>query len=207
MDFSIRLKEIRRKFDLTQGDFSNLFDVALATVAMWESGQRRPPANMLMRIAQHFNVSVDYLLGTKNSGIDSDMILMPVLAGVRAGFGANIDEIESGAFQEIPRSIIGSRSADDLMVLEVEGDSMAPKFLDGDRVLVLKQTSVDSGDIAIVCYEDFENGTIKKVHYENGCDYVDLIPLNPKYAPIRIQDEQLLGMRVLGKVVYLFRAI
>ncbi|MCL2847128.1 MAG: XRE family transcriptional regulator [Firmicutes bacterium] len=206
MDFATKIKELRRKFSLTQGDFSNLFDVSLASVAMWESGSRRPPANMLMRIAQHFNVSVDHLLGAK-SGIDSEMITLPVLAGVRAGFGAMIDEIESGKFQEIPRSIIGSRSQDDLMVLEVEGDSMAPKFLDGDRVLVLKQTSVDSGDIAIVCYEDFENGTIKKVHYEAGCDYVDLIPLNHKYAPVRIQEEQLLGMRVLGKVIYLFRAI
>jgi len=210
MDFATRLKTLRKKYNLTQTEFSKIFDIGLATVAMWESSKRRPPANMLMRIAEHFRVTIDYLLGTEqNLSLSNslDMIRLPVLAGVRAGFGASVETIESGEYQEIPSSIIGSRQADDLMVLEVEGDSMSPKFLHGDRVLVLRQTSVDSGDIAIVCYEDFENGTIKKVHYENGCDYVDLIPLNPKYAPIRVQDEQLEGMRVIGKVIYLFREI
>jgi len=205
MNFAQRLKELRRNHGLTQVELSKLFDIGLATVAMWESSQRRPPAKMLMRIAEHFRISVDYLLGVDSKS--DEILTLPVLAGVRAGFGAQIDEIGSGAYQEIPRSIIGSRRPDDLMVLEVEGDSMSPKFLDGDRVLVLRQASVDSGDIAIVCYEDFENGTIKKVHYESGCDYVDLIPLNPKYAPVRIQEEQLEGMRVIGKVIYLFREI
>jgi len=187
-------------------DFSKLFDIGLATVAMWESSQRRPPAKMLMRIADHFKVSVDYLLGV-DSNADETLVL-PVLAGVQAGFGMAVDEsLGTGEYQEIPRSIVGSRRADDLMVLSVEGDSMSPKFLHGDRVLVSRQTSVDSGDIAIVVYEDYENGTIKKVHYETGCDYVDLIPLNPKYSPVRIQDEQLNGMRVIGKVIYLFREI
>jgi len=206
MSFSQKLKELRRSYGLTQVEFSKIFDVALATVAMWESSSRKPPAKMLMRIADHFRVSVDYLLGLDSVSGD-DILMLPVLAGVRAGFGAAVDEIESGAFQEIPRSIIGARRADDLMVLKVEGDSMSPKFLDGDRVLVVRQTSIDSGDIAIVCYEDFESGTIKKVFYENGCDYVDLIPLNSKYAPVRVQGEQLDGMRIIGKVVYLFREI
>ena len=205
MDFALRLKELRRKNALTQTEFSKLFEIGLATVAMWESSQRRPPAKMLLRIADYFKVSVDYLLGVEHQS--DDILSFPVLAGVRAGFGAHAEEIESGAYQEIPRSILGNRRAGDYMVLRVEGDSMSPKFLDGDRVLVIKQNSVDSGDIAIVCYDDFENGTIKKVHYEAGCDYVDLIPLNPKYAPVRIQGELLDGVRVVGKVIYLFRQI
>ena len=206
MDFANRLKELRRSHSLTQVEFARMFDVALATIAMWETSSRRPPAAKLLQIADHFRVSVDYLLGVEALKTE-DILTLPVLAGVRAGFGVAIDQIASGAYQEIPRSIIGGRRPDDLMVLEVEGDSMSPKFLDGDRVLVMRQTSVDSGDIAIVCYEDFENGTIKKILYETGCDYVDLIPLNPKYAPIRVQDEQLEGMRVIGKVIYLFREI
>jgi len=206
MDFAKRLKELRRKNDLTQAELAKAFNIGLATVAMWESSQRRPPAKMLLKIAEFFKVSVDYLLGVETKS--EEILTFPVLAGVRAGFGSvPDDEIESGAFQEIPRSILGIRRPADMMVLRVEGDSMSPKFLDGDRVLVLRQASVDSGDIAIVCYDDYENGTIKKVHYETGCDYVDLIPLNPRYAPVRIQGELLEGVRVIGKVIYLFREI
>ncbi|MCL2797937.1 MAG: XRE family transcriptional regulator [Firmicutes bacterium] len=206
MNFALRLKELRRKNGLTQTEFAKIFEIGLATVAMWESSQRNPPAKMLMRIADRFGVTLDYLLGA-DAQASEDILTFPVLAGVRAGFGAAAEEIESGDFQEIPRSILGSRHARDYLVLRVEGDSMFPKFLDGDRVLVVKQESVDSGDIAIVCYDDFENGTIKKVHYEAGCDYVDLIPLNPRYAPVRIQGELLEGVRVIGKVIYLFRQI
>jgi len=206
MNFATRLKDLRKKHSLTQVELAKMFDVALATVAMWETSSRKPPASTLLQIADQFRVSVDYLLGVENFKSEETLIF-PVLAGVRAGFDGAFDQIMSGSYQEIPRSIVGSRRLDDLMVLEVEGDSMSPKFLDGDRVLVLKQTSVDSGDIAIVCYDDFENGTIKKILYETGCDYVDLIPLNPKYMPVRVQDEQLDGMRVIGKVIYLFREI
>jgi len=205
MNFSSRLKDLRKLNGLTQIDFSKVLGVSLASIAMWESEQRRPPLKMMMRIAEYFKVSMDYLTGSLGGG--EEVLVLPVLAGVKAGFDAGIEEVESGEYQEIPRSVIGARRPSDLIVLRVEGDSMSPKFLDGDRILVQKQPSVDSGDIAVICYDDFENGTIKKVHYESGCDFVDLIPLNPRYTPIRVQDEQLEGMCVIGKVIYLFREI
>lgn len=208
MKFSDRIKDLRKKNGLTQVQFAEKFDIGLATIAMWESSQRKPPSDMLIKLANYFGVTVDYLLGVESSNFDSeDIITFPVLAGVSAGFNHAFDEIESGETQEIPRSIIKGRSPKELAVFLVKGDSMFPKFLDGDRVLVSKQPSVDNGDIAVVCYEDFERGTIKKVHYEINCDYVDLIPLNPKYSPVRIQGNNLEGISVIGKVIYLFREI
>ena len=186
-------------------------NTAVSTVAMWETGQRTPPSLVMMKIADYFHVSVDYLLGNKeNAEYDrpsEDIIVFPVVAGVAAGFDHSIDDFDTGEYQEIPRSLIRGRSPDEFLVFRVDGDSMSPKFLNGDNVLVSRQPSVDSGDIAIVSYDDFENGTVKKVYYENGCDFLDLIPLNSKYVPVRIQGEQLEGTRVIGKVVYLFRKI
>lgn len=208
MNFADRMKELRKKNGLTQVQFAKEFEIALATVAMWESADRKPPADMLMRISKYFDVSIDYLLGQSSTLFTSeDTITLPVLAGVSAGFAHAIEQIESGNYQDIPRSIIKGKSLKDLAVFLVKGDSMYPKFLDNDRVLIEKQDSVDSGSIAVVCYHDFEEGTIKKIHYENGCDYVDLIPLNPKYSPVRIQGHELEGVRIIGKVIYLFREI
>ncbi len=205
MNFSEKLKELRKHKGVTQTQMARELGVALSSIAMWESTTRKPPVETMIKLSKYFGVSVDEMLGLDNEHID--IVSLPVIAKVKAGYGSEMIEIDSGEIQVIPRSIIGNKSEEELMVFLVDGDSMAPKFLEGDRVLVSRQTSVDSGDIAIVSYCDHESGTIKKVHYEAGCDYVDLIPLNPKYSPVRIQGEALEGVRVVGKVIYLFRKI
>lgn len=206
MNIAENLKELRKKNKITQGKLAADFGVSNAAVAMWESAQRTPPADLCIKLAAYFGVSVDSLFGI-DVPQPENIIHFPVLIGIHAGFGNGVEEIGSGDYQEIPRGILKGRKEEDFIVFRVEGDSMFPKFLDGDHVLVLKTPSVNSGDVAIVCYENFQNGTIKKVLYEPGCDYLDLIPLNPKYAPIRIQGEKLEGTRVIGQVVYLFRKI
>ena len=61
--FSIRLKELRKKANLTQIEFAKRFNIANGTVGNWESGNRQPDYKTLNEIANFFNVSVDYLLG------------------------------------------------------------------------------------------------------------------------------------------------
>lgn len=61
--FAQRIKELRLKNDLTQKDLSDFLVVTPKTVSFYELGQRMPPANVLMKLCQKFNVSVDYLLG------------------------------------------------------------------------------------------------------------------------------------------------
>lgn len=64
--FAQRIKELRLKNDLTQKDLSDFLVVTPKTVSFYELGQRMPPANVLMKLCQKFNVSVDYLLGLTN---------------------------------------------------------------------------------------------------------------------------------------------
>lgn len=211
------LKKLRKENKKTQTQMATYFGITQSAYAMYESGDRTPPADMLNKLADYFGVSVDYLLErTDKKELDTfneshpteDILYLPVYATVAAGFNKSIvGKDYDGEMQEIPASIIRGHKKDDLFVFEVSGDSMFPKFLEGDRVLVVRQNSVDSGDIAIVCYDGFEEGTIKKVQYEPNCDYVDLIPSNPKYSPIRLQGNDLETCRVVGKVIYLFRKI
>ena len=58
-----RLKELRKIKNETQSEIADLLQVNVKTISRWESGEssiRIAQANML---ADHFNVSVDYLLG------------------------------------------------------------------------------------------------------------------------------------------------
>ena len=59
----IRLKELRNQFNLSQLDIARQFNVAQNTVSNWENGNRVPDAEMLRKIADYFNVSIDWLIG------------------------------------------------------------------------------------------------------------------------------------------------
>lgn len=58
-----RIRRLRLEIEKTQKEFGALFGVANSTVSLWESGDNQPDADMLTRIASHFRVSVDWLIG------------------------------------------------------------------------------------------------------------------------------------------------
>lgn len=59
----MRLKELRKTYGVSQEKLSKEISVSRSTVAMWESEKSQPDNNTLQKLADYFNVSVDYLLG------------------------------------------------------------------------------------------------------------------------------------------------
>lgn len=96
---------------------------------------------------------------------------------VSAGFGEYLEDYEQGKTIYIPDSP-ESRRAD--FVLTVSGDSMEPKFHDGDNILVRSQPTVEIGQIGI--FDVDGEGFIKKLG--DG----QLISLNHKYPNISLKD-------------------
>lgn len=60
--FGTRLKQLRKKYKLTQPVFAEKINAGKSTVAMWETGDRHPDYDTMKKIADFFDVSVDYLL-------------------------------------------------------------------------------------------------------------------------------------------------
>ena len=60
---------------------------------------------------------------------------------------------------------------------------MYPLYMDGDKVLILKQSTLNrSGEIGAILYNG-DNATLKKVEYVEGEDWMKLVPVNPEYPP------------------------
>ncbi|MGJ0846909.1 Helix-turn-helix [Tissierella praeacuta DSM 18095] len=57
------LKHLRQEREITQRELAKKLNISPSTIAMYETGQRKPDSDMLENIANFFNVSVDYLLG------------------------------------------------------------------------------------------------------------------------------------------------
>lgn len=59
----LRLKEIRTSHNISQMKLSEIIGVSRSTVSMWESGSSQPDYETLIKIADYFDCSTDYLLG------------------------------------------------------------------------------------------------------------------------------------------------
>lgn len=63
---STRLKSLREDADLSQKELAKSLGVSPSTIGMYESKKRTPDSEMLARICDFFNITVDYLLGRSN---------------------------------------------------------------------------------------------------------------------------------------------
>ncbi|MBD7912022.1 MULTISPECIES: helix-turn-helix domain-containing protein [Clostridium] len=60
---SDRLKELRKENNMTQSDLGKILGVGKTTISMYENGNSTPNDEIKIKIANYFNISLDYLLG------------------------------------------------------------------------------------------------------------------------------------------------
>jgi len=65
-NFSKRLTDLRQSKGLTQNELAELVNVSRSALSLYELGKREPDYETLVRLADFFDVSVDYLLGVSN---------------------------------------------------------------------------------------------------------------------------------------------
>lgn len=70
MEFSQRLKNLRKQAHLTQVDIAEKLGISQPAYASWERGIKKPTQGNLVKIAQILNVSVDYLVGNSDNTED-----------------------------------------------------------------------------------------------------------------------------------------
>ena len=60
--FGENLKSLRKKAGYTQGEFASVLGISASAVGMYEQGRREPSLGLLVRLAQEFGTTTDYLL-------------------------------------------------------------------------------------------------------------------------------------------------
>ena len=211
--FQIRLKELREKSGMSQAALAKELGVVQSTVGMWESGKNKPENAKLEALANIFQVSTDYLLGRTDTpdALKAPTVSVaakpyrriPVLGSIPAGVPIEaVEDVED--WEDLPESMF--KSGAEYFALKVKGDSMSPKYEDGDVLILRRQETCDNGqDCAVLVNGD--DATFKRVRLsERG---ITLQPLNPKYDPIFYtnQEGRELPIRILGVVVELRRRI
>lgn len=125
------------------------------------------------------------------------VVEVPVLGRIAAGqpllASENVEET-----LPLPSSWV---RGEEVFLLKVTGESMAPVILPDDLVMVRSQTRVARGEIAVVLVDD--EATLKRVYEEAGG--LVLKGDNPDFTPLRISREEAADVQILGKVVGVYR--
>ena len=201
------LKKLRIEKGKSQEQIAKIANVSQSNYSKYELNKTQMPYAIIEKLADYFNVSIDYLLGkteTPNKTIQletEEVVFMPVIAKITAGFGRNTEIEYNGDKLPIPKYMVKG-DIEDYFILQVQGDSMYPNYLDGDNVLMQKADCADSGQIVAVSI-DGEEATLKKIEYTS--ESVKLIPLNPNYPPRTFTGETMNSVRVVGISKYLIR--
>lgn len=69
IEFGIKLKSLRNSQKLTQQQLADRLGVAKSVVSYYESGDRYPSYDILVKIARIFHVTTDYLLDIERKRI------------------------------------------------------------------------------------------------------------------------------------------
>ncbi|MBO8158858.1 helix-turn-helix transcriptional regulator [Thermosyntropha sp.] len=66
MNLNEKIKELRLQKNLTQEQLGKLIGVTTSMIGMYETGARKPSLEVLTKLANCFDVSIDYLLGRED---------------------------------------------------------------------------------------------------------------------------------------------
>lgn len=195
-------KNLRKYMDLYQKSRSDIckdLGFAYTTFTSWETGVNYPRIDKIEMMADYFHIEKSDLIEDKTDKPSSPAkgIRIPVLGRVAAGIPIEaITDIED--WEEIPQSMA---KTGEYFALKIAGKSMEPRMMDGDVVIVRRQSDVDSGDIAVVLVNG-NDATVKQISKSDAG--LTLIGWNPSvYTPRTYNKKECkeLPVTILGKVV------
>lgn len=206
-DIRTILKDRRTELGYTMKKVAEHVGVSEATISRWESGNianmRRDRIALLAEVLQ---ISPAVIMGwTDESTVGDDACAIhsltnngriPVFGRIPAGVPIDAVQDVSG-YIDVPSAWV-----DDHGALIVKGDSMEPKYFDGDTVIFRVQPDCESGQDCIVYVNGYDATLKKVVKTETG---IILQPLNPEYDPLICGSDN--PATILGVVVELRRKV
>ena len=180
------IRHLRLQHGLSQDELADRLGYkSFTTIQKWESGVSTPPLEVFVRMAEIFDVDLDEFARTDLTETDSPEKYRKAAADVpvyrRIPAGVPLEAVED--VKDYIAISADHASGSEYFALEVAGNSMYPKYEDGDVVLFEHMNVCENGDDCAVRLHG-EDATLKKVRKLGQS--VILQPINPEYDPIQI---------------------
>jgi SOS-response transcriptional repressor LexA len=181
-NFSERLRFWRVSQNLTQAKAARLLDIDRSYLSQVERG--RPPGNALRTrfllmektasITVNGNVAAAY--GLRN---------LPVLSWAQAGQAIEFSEIARDWEEVVPSAVADERA----FGIRLRGDSMEPRFSDGDIAILLPSIEPTNGEIVVANLKG-QGALCKIMHVQIEKNLIKLSSYNPAYPPMEYRREE-----------------
>lgn len=198
-----RIRRLRKGEGLTQKAVATHLKTSAAAVTQWENDQTKPNGNNVIHLAKLLKTSPEMLLDGKAQDNQKTFLphaveirVIPILSWVQAGNWTesfSIEELgDNVEWQETTAKVSSCAFA-----LKVSGDSMtnpygSPSIPNGSTVIIEPCPDPDNGKIVVAMLNGSTEATLKKLEKDGLYKY--LVPLNPKYEPMKIDD----NCRIIG---------
>lgn len=198
-----RIKKLREEFHMTQQELADRLSGAKSTIAMYENETRKPSMEVLIKLSEIFNCSIDYLLGKsdiKTPDLKDKLFLIPIVGKVAAGKPIFANENIEG-YLPIDPLMYNLTSPNGFFFLQIQGESMNKLIKNGSFALIKKQDYAENGDVIVAIVNGDDEATVKRYKQLNK-QFVMLEPVSEDSAfqPITI-DLKNTKFSIIGKVI------
>lgn len=195
--------KLRDERGLKDADVVKATGITKSTFSDWKSGRSKPKQDKLQKIADFFEVSLDYL--TTGEDITASISLSNIFPIELKRFPM-LGEIACGkpkyTNEDRESYVMAGTNIKADFCLKASGDSMVnARILDGDIVFIKQQDIVENGEIAAVVVNNDSEATLKRLFYYQEKGLLILKAENPTYEDLIFQGEELNEVHILGKAV------
>ncbi len=167
------------------------------------------PESWIWKLARSFHLELDWIENTlpqTQKKVDSEFRKIPkVKARLCAGGGSfEVDSAIEGYYAFRSDWLQRKGNPQEMVLMDVMGDSMEPLIEEGDTVLIdQSQQEILAGKIYAIGVDD----TVMVKRIEKHPGRLVLISTNPRYTPLYLQGEELDTIRLIGAILWICREL
>lgn len=193
------LRKARKSKHLKLENISEKIGVPVSTISGWENGASVPRGKNLKKIADFLGISEDEILKsarelpanlTRQSAPEAKTRKVPVISWVRAGLVDNFAKDYNDLEHQIEEWFETDCTDPTACALIVEGDSMEPEYLAGDRIVASPRETPRPNDLVVA---RLRTGGIFFKRFKltgKNSEQVVLLSANPAHDPLTFSRDE-----------------
>jgi SOS-response transcriptional repressor LexA len=191
-NFAERVRFWRVSQNLTQAEAAKQLDIDRSYLSQVERG--RAPGNSLRTRFLLVEKTAAQFFG--NAGAAYGLRNLPVLSWAQAGEATDYGEIPREWDEMVPGDVTDERA----FGVRLRGDSMEPRFSDGDIAILLPSIAPTNGEIVVANLKD-EGILCKIMHVQLDKNVIKLSSYNPAYPPLERHRDQFHWIYPISSVI------
>jgi phage repressor protein C with HTH and peptisase S24 domain len=196
-----RYKFVLEKSGLSKTAFAESIGISRSHNYHLEKGAQKPPREVLERLANVYNVNLNWLIsGEGQSGLNDNTIEIELYnQEAAAGQGRDIQDYIEKQYIPLLYDFLRPHNPNNLKAVYVSGDSMINERINDGDIAIFNFKQTEGNGIYVVSIGS--SLVIKRVDFDLTNQTITLISANPNYEPRKFSSAEMEDIKVEGRVV------